>query len=235
MTLYKYILQQKKKHKKLWSILLDPDKINLEEIPEMIKKIQKTSADFILVGGSFLSQNIIPLLIRQIKEKCQKPIVLFPGGINQICQEADALLFLSLISGRNPEFLIGKHVESAPFLFNSKLEIIPTGYILIENGQMTAVEYVSQTKPIPRTKSDLALATAMAGQLLGLKMIYLEAGSGAKKPVPLKTIKNIADKISLPIIVGGGIKNKKQLKKAWDAGADLVVIGSAFEKDDFNL
>ncbi len=235
MTLYRYFLKQKKNSHKLWGILVDPDKVNVKNIPELIYKIQNSSANIVLIGGSFLRKDNLSLLVRQLKKNCQKPLIIFPGSTTQISQEADALLFLSLISGRNPDYLIGKQVEAAPLLFNSSLEIIPTAYLLIENGRSTSVEYVSQTKPIPRKKTDLALATAMAGQLLGLKMIYLEAGSGAKKPVPTNIIKSIAKKIKGPIIVGGGIKNKKQLLKAWNAGADIVIIGSAFEKDNFNL
>jgi putative glycerol-1-phosphate prenyltransferase len=233
MTLYKYLKKQKTNQRKLWAVLLDPDKINKDAILPLIDRINHANPDLILVGGSFMTQNTMPDLVKTLKKKTDKPVVIFPGSPSQIANQADALLFLSLISGRNPEYLIGKHVEAAPFLFQSDLEVIPTGYILIENGHTTTVEYISNTKPIPRKKTELVLATAMAGELLGLKMLYLEAGSGAKKPVPSKMIQAISSKVSLPLIVGGGIKNKKQMLKAWAAGADLVVVGTAFENNSF--
>jgi len=233
MTFYKYLKKQKKNNRKLWAILLDPDKVDLEQIDILTDKIHQSKADFILVGGSFISQNHLKKLVKKLKKYCKKPVILFPGGTNQLSNKADALLFLSLISGRNPEYLIGKQVEAAPFLYQSDLEIIPTGYILIENGHTTSVEYITNTKPIPRKKTDLVLATALAGEMLGLKMLYLEAGSGAKKPVPIKMIKSIAQHSSLPIIVGGGIRSRKQMLKAWAAGADIVVVGTAFEQSDF--
>ena len=172
-------------------------------------------------------------IISSLKKECEIPIVLFPGNHSQISNKADGILFLSLISGRNPEYLIGQHVNAAPVLAKSKLEVIPTGYMLIENGKATSVEYISQTKPIPRNKTDIALATAMAGEMLGLKMIYLEAGSGAKHPVPVKMIKSLAATLKIPIIVGGGIRSKKQMQKAFKAGADIVVVGTAIEKGKF--
>jgi len=233
MTLYKYIKNQKKNHRKLWAILLDPDKIDVRNIKILISDINRTNADFVFVGGSFISHQHLPKLVKKLKTHTDKPVFIFPGSPAQVCPKADAIMLLSLISGRNPDYLIGKQVEVAPFLHQSNLEIIPTGYLLIENGHTTSVEYISNTKPIPRNKPDIALATALAGEMLGLKMLYLEAGSGAKKPVPMQMIQKIAQQIQLPLIVGGGIKSKAQMLKAWAAGADLVVVGTAFEKNTF--
>ena len=158
-------------------------------------------------------------------------MLLFPGNHLQLSNKADALLNLSLISGRNPEFLIGEHVRSAMFLKQSKLEIIPTGYILVDGGSRTSVEYMSNTQSIPRNKSDIAVATALAGEYLGLKAIYLEAGSGAKQSVPNEMLKAVSKNINIPIICGGGIKTKTEIQEKWDAGANIVVIGSAFENN----
>jgi len=230
-NIYSEFLKHKKQGKKSLAVLLDPDK--LSHLKEKLRKIKEIKPDYIFIGGSFVVDNQLDKIISIIKKDCQIPIVLFPGNYSQISKKADGILFLSLISGRNPEYLIGQHINAAPILAKSQLEVIPTGYMLIENGKMTSVEYISQTKPIPRDKIDIALATAMAGEMLGLKMIYLEAGSGAKHPVPVKMIKNLAAKLRIPIIVGGGIRSKKQMQKAYKAGADIVVIGTAIEKDEF--
>ena len=230
MTLYKFLKKQKQNQRKMWAILLDPDKVDLHNFEELLEKINISQPDLLLVGGSFISEQKFHKVVKKLKKKCNLPVVLFPGSPAQISSKADAILLLNLISGRNPEYLIGKHVEAAPVLYQSGLEIIPTGYLLIENGRSTSVEYISNTKPIPRTKIDIALATALAGEMLGLKMLYLEAGSGAKKPVPLKMISTISKHCRLPIIVGGGIKTKQHMLKAWAAGADLVVVGTAFEE-----
>ena len=233
MTLYKYLKKQKQNQRKMWAILLDPDKVDLKNFEQLSKRIQNANPDLLLVGGSFLSEQKLDKLVKKLKKHCELPVVLFPGSPAQITSHADAMLLLSLISGRNAEYLIGKHVESAPILYQSGLEVIPTGYMLIENGRSTSVEYISNTKPIPRNKTDIALATALAGEMLGMKMLYLEAGSGAQKPVPLKMISAVSKHSRLPIIVGGGIKTKTRMLKAWAAGADLVIVGTAFENDGF--
>jgi len=233
MTLYKYLKKQKQNQRKMWAILLDPDKVDLKNFKKYIEKIHLAKPDLLLVGGSFISEQKLSKLVKKLKKHCKIPVMLFPGSPAQITSHADAVLLLSLISGRNAEYLIGKQVEAAPILYQSGLEIIPTGYLLIENGRSTSVEYISNTKPIPRTKTDIALATALAGEMLGLKMLYLEAGSGAKKTVPLKMISTISKHSRLPLIVGGGIKTKARMLKAWAAGADLVVVGTAFENDSF--
>ena len=233
MQIYKNIIERKKNNEKLLAILIDPDKISLKEIKTIVKKIEQAGADFISVGGSFLSKNYFNKLIKKLKKHTRIPVIIFPGSTMQISPKADAILFLSLISGRNPEYLIGKHIEAAPIIKSIQIETIPTAYILIENPYTTTVEYITQTRPIPRKKIDLAVATAMAGELLGLKLIYLEAGSGAQKHIPLKMIKKVSSQTNLPVIVGGGVKSKNEVSQIWNAGADLVVVGTAFEEGDY--
>ena len=230
-NIYNKIIQSKVERKKLLAILLDPDKIVLKNLPSLISKINQSPATHIFIGGSQVKTTILDELIVKIKQNCNLPIVLFPGNPSQISAEADAILFLSLISGRNPDYLIEHQVKAAPILKQTKLEIISTGYILIDSGTETAVERVSKTKPLERRNLDLVLATAQAGEMLGNKLIYLEAGSGAKRAVPLEIIKLVAQNIEIPLLVGGGIVDLQGIQKAYDAGADLVVIGTAFEND----
>jgi phosphoglycerol geranylgeranyltransferase len=230
-NIYNYILQSKVKNEKLLAILLDPDKIDLNNTETLIEKINKSPATHIFIGGSLVKNYIIDDLIIEIKQDCDLPIVLFPGNPSQISDQADAILFLSLISGRNPDYLIEHQVKAAPILKKTQLEIISTGYILIESGTETAVQKVSKTKPLDRNNTDLVLATALAGEMLGHKLLYLEAGSGAKQAVPLEMIELVSQNIEIPIIVGGGIIDLQGIQNAYDSGADLVVIGTAFEKD----
>jgi putative glycerol-1-phosphate prenyltransferase len=230
-NIYNNILKSKANNEKLLAILIDPDKIDLNSTEVLIQKIIQSPATHIFIGGSLVENNILDKLILKIKQKCALPIVLFPGNPSQISNRADAILFLSLISGRNPDFLIEHQVKAAPILKQTQLEIISTGYILIESGTETAVKRVSKTKPIDRNNSDLALATAQAGEMLGNKLIYLEAGSGAKQAVPLEMIRKISQNIEIPLLVGGGIIDLQGIQKAYDSGADLVVIGTAFEND----
>lgn len=230
-NIYDQILKSKINNQKLLAILLDPDKIDLNNAEVLIEKINQSPATHIFIGGSLVENNILDELIVKIKQNCNLPIVLFPGNPSQISDKADAILFLSLISGRNPDFLIEHQVKAAPILKKTQLEIISTGYILIESGTETAVERVSKTKPLDRNNPDLALATAQAGEMLGNKLIYLEAGSGAKQAVPLEMIKKVAQNIEIPLLVGGGIIDLQGIQKAYDSGADLVVIGTAFEND----
>jgi len=230
-NIYNNILKSKINNLKLLAILLDPDKIDLNNIAILIEKINQSPATHIFIGGSLVENNILDELISKIKQNCNLPIVLFPGNPSQISNKADAILFLSLISGRNPDFLIEHQVKAAPILKQTQLEIISTGYILIESGTETAVERVSKTKPLDRNNPDLTLATAQAGEMLGNKLIYLEAGSGAKQAVPLEMIKLVSQNIEIPLIVGGGIIDLQGIQEAYDSGADLVVIGTAFEND----
>lgn len=235
--IYSQLLQAKLENKKLLAILLDPDKIVLENIADLISKINQSPATHIFIGGSHVENNIIDELIISIKQKCFLPIVLFPGNPSQISNEADAILFLSLISGRNPDYLIEHQVKAAPILKQTQLEIISTGYILIESGTETAVERISKTKPLDRNDLDLVLATAQAGEMLGNKLIYLEAGSGAKQAVPLQMIKKISENLEIPLLIGGGIIDLQAIQNAYDYGADLVIIGTAFENNNnfFNV
>jgi putative glycerol-1-phosphate prenyltransferase len=228
---YHNILKSKANKEQLLAILLDPDKIDLNSAEVLIQKIIQSPATHIFIGGSLVKTNILDELIIKIKQNCALPIVLFPGNPSQISDKADAILFLSLISGRNPDFLIEHQVKAAPILKQTQLEIISTGYILIESGSETAVERVSKTTPLDRNNLELALSTAQAGEMLGNKLIYLEAGSGAKQSVPLEMIKKISQNIGIPVIVGGGIIDLQGIQKAYDSGADLVVIGTAFENE----
>jgi phosphoglycerol geranylgeranyltransferase len=230
-NIYNDILQSKISNQKLLAILLDPDKIELEKAEVLIEKINQSPATHIFIGGSLVENNIFDELISKIKENCDLPIVLFPGNPSQISDQADAILFLSLISGRNPDFLIEHQVKAVPILKKTNLEIISTGYILIESGTKTAVERVSKTTPLARNNPEYILQTAQAGELLGNKLIYLEAGSGADIAVPKEIIKLVSQNIEIPLIVGGGIIDLQGIQKAYDSGADLVVIGTAFEKD----
>ncbi|MHC0440110.1 phosphoglycerol geranylgeranyltransferase [Flavobacterium sp. 3-210] len=225
------ILEAKKEGRKLLAVLLDPDKIVLENLDHLIDKINQSPATHIFVGGSIVQATILEDLIAQLKQKTKLPVVIFPGDPSQISPQADAILFLSLLSGRNPDYLIEYQVQAAPILKKTNLEVISTGYILIESGNETAVARVSKTKPLNRENFDLVLATAQAGEMLGNKLMYLEAGSGAKNAVPLEMIQLIAQNIEIPIIVGGGIVDLHGIQNAYKAGADLVVIGTAFEND----
>jgi phosphoglycerol geranylgeranyltransferase len=230
-NIYNNILKSKVENEKLLAILLDPDKIDLNTVEMLIEKINQSPATHIFIGGSLVENNILDDLIVKIKQNCDLPIVLFPGNPSQISDKADAILFLSLISGRNPDFLIEHQVQAVPILQQTQLEIISTGYILIESGTETAVERVSKTKPLDRNNIEYVVHTAQAGTMLGNKLIYLEAGSGAKQAVPLEMIKKVAQNIEIPLLVGGGIIDLQGIQKAYDSGADLVIIGTAFEND----
>ncbi|PIF32732.1 putative glycerol-1-phosphate prenyltransferase [Flavobacterium sp. 9] len=231
LNIHQQILEAKRDGQKLLAILLDPDKIVLENLGHLLQKINQSPATHIFVGGSIVESTILEDLIAQLKQNTNLPVVIFPGNPSQISPQADAILFLSLLSGRNPDYLIEYQVQAAPILKKTNLEVISTGYILIESGNETAVARVSKTKPLNRENFDLALATAQAGEMLGNKLIYLEAGSGAKNAVPLKMIELITQNIKIPVIVGGGIVDLHGIQNAYNAGADLVVIGTAFEND----
>jgi phosphoglycerol geranylgeranyltransferase len=209
---------------------VDPDTCDEDALEVLIGHINQDPPDLLLVGGSILFTSI-DLTITTLKLGTHLPVFIFPGNVMQLSDQADGILFLSLLSGRNPEFLIGNHVLAAPQLDRAAIEVIPTGYLLIENGRSTSVEYMSNTRPIPAGKSELAVATAMAGEMLGMKAIYLEAGSGAARPVGLDMISAIRKKISLPMIVGGGITTTDQAEEVYRAGADMIVVGTAVEKE----
>lgn len=217
--------------KKQIAVLIDPDKTDANKLVKTIQQTELAKVDFYLVGGSLLLKNNLEEIIAVIKKNSKKKVYLFPGNPSQISAKADGILLLSLISGRNAELLIGNHVLAAPILKQSKLTIISTGYILIESGSQTTVSYISNTTPIPANKPAIAACTALAGEQLGLKTIYLEAGSGAQNSVSKEIIKAVKKQINIPLIVGGGIRSKEQIETAFLAGADVVVIGTAIEND----
>lgn len=215
---------------KKFVLLIDPDKYTVQGLITTIYAANEHKIDMIFIGGSLVTDQIDPT-IEIIRQHTTIPIVLFPGSLMQLTNKADAILLLSLISGRNPEYLIGNHVLAAPYLKKSGIEIIPTAYILIGQGNTTSVEYISNTKPIPADKIDLVAATAIAGEMMGNKLIYLEAGSGASNPVSPELIREVKRQISIPLIVGGGIKNIEQAKQIYAAGADIMVVGNAIESN----
>ncbi len=213
------------------SVLIDPDKTGDEKsLLNFLKNCEKAKVDYIFLGGSLLTEVKMDQSIRFIKENCRLPVILFPGDIIQIHPRADALLFLSLISGRNAELLIGKQVVAAPIIKQMGLETLSTGYMLVDCGKPTTASYISQTLPIPYEKPEIAAVTAMTGEMIGMKLIYADGGSGAEKPIDTKMIAAIRKNISVPLIIGGGIRDLISAEKVWEAGADMVVIGTAFEK-----
>lgn len=219
------------KNQKLLAILLDPEKITLDALALLVRKINASPATHILVGGSSFEGNHLDEILQIIKKNTDIPTLLFPGNPSQISGEADGILFLTLLSGRNPDYLIEHQVNAVPFLKKTNLEVISTGYILIESGNETSVQKVSQTQPLKRDNAEYILQTAQAGELIGNKLIYLEAGSGAKWAVPTDIIELVTQNVSIPVIVGGGIRSKEAIENAYKAGATMVVIGTAFEND----
>ncbi len=229
-SIYDSIYFAKANGTKLLAILLDPDKINWEETDILIQKIIDSPATHILVGGSVVVTENISTLIETLKP-CRLPICIFPGHPSQISNNADGILLLSLLSGRNPDFLIQHHVDSAKTLKSSGLEIIPTAYLLIDGGTESAVKKVSKTTPLNQNNLDEIVSTAIAGELLGNKLIYLEAGSGAKNRVSNEIISSVCENVEIPVLVGGGIVSASEIQQAYRAGASLVVIGTAFENN----
>lgn len=225
------ILSQISADTKQLAILIDPDKCSESQLSNLSDFANKGWVHLFLIGGSLVFKNQVAFVVDYLKAHCDIPVVIFPGNPSQVYEGADGLLLLSLISGRNADLLIGRHVESAPILRQSGLEIIPTGYILIDGGKSTSVSYISNTTPIPSDKPDITVATALAGEMLGLKAIYLEAGSGAQTPVSIQTIQHVRAAVDIPVIVGGGIRNRQQLEDAFHAGANVVVIGTAVENN----
>jgi phosphoglycerol geranylgeranyltransferase len=212
------------------ALLLDPDKARGNYLHKILKVAAECKTDFILTGGSLTFSNIDEL-IDAVRDLCSIPIILFPGNLLQLSHKADSILLLSLISGRNPELLIGNHVIAAPYLKNVRDKLISVGYILVSCGTKTSVEYISQTEAIPFDKPDIVIATALAGEMLGLQMIYLEAGSGASNPVPVNIIRSVRENISVPLAVGGGIRNKREVEEIFNAGANLIILGNGCESN----
>jgi len=231
-TIYLSLLENKKVQQKSFAVLVDPDKVNAQKIDGLTQLAVNAKVDYLLVGGSLVISNHLDEVVQRIKKNCTIPVILFPGTPSQVSKYADALLYLSLISGRNPELLIGQHVISAPFVKKSGLEIMSTGYMVIDGGAPTTVSYISNATPIPSDKNEIALCTAMAAEMLGMKLIYMDAGSGAKRAINEEMINAVAKQIEIPILVGGGIKDPEKAYRNCKAGADLIVVGNAIEKDE---
>ncbi|MGI8950041.1 MAG: geranylgeranylglyceryl/heptaprenylglyceryl phosphate synthase [Chitinophagaceae bacterium] len=229
--LYHQFTERKKLGRKSFTVLIDPDKVDGAKIDQIVSLAIDASVDYFFVGGSLVISNNLDECIQQIKLSCDIPVILFPGAPSQVSKYADALLYLSLISGRNPELLIGQHVMSAPFVKQSGLEIMPTGYMVIDGGAPTTVSYISNASPIPADKNEIAMCTAMAGEMLGMKLIYMDAGSGAKRPITETMIEKVALNIQAPLIIGGGITEPEKAYRNCKVGADVIVVGNAIEKD----
>ena len=230
--IYKHIIQSKKEGNKLFSILIDPDKQNEKTLKSIIQKANNNKVDFFFVGGSLLTNDSLDLCISTIKNNSEIPVILFPGNAMQINNKADGILFLSLISGRNAEMLIGRQVITAPILKQSELEIISTGYMLVDSGKATTASYMSNTTPIPNDKNDVAVCTAMAGEMLGLKLIFMDGGSGAIQPISKEMITCVSENTGVPLIIGGGINSSQKAIENLKAGADIIVVGNAIEKNE---
>ena len=232
MSIYNKITIDKRANKKSFALLIDPDKQDREQLNTIIEKAENANTDYFFVGGSLLTHDSLNVCLETLKEHSNIPVILFPGNAMQVNDKADGILFLSLISGRNAEMLIGKQVITAPILKKSSLEVLPTGYILIDSGKPTTVSYMSNTSPIPADKSSVAACTAMAGEMLGLKLIFMDGGSGAKIPISEKMIKTVSKSVDCPIIIGGGINSGEKAIANCKAGADIIVVGNAIEKDE---
>ena len=213
-------------------ILIDPDKTSGKELERFVEVCLQSGVDGFLIGGSLMLNPNLSDEIDIIKRKCSLPVIIFPGSVSQLSPNADALLYISLISGRNAEHIIGKHVLAAPMIKKSGIEAISTGYILVESGRVTTAEYVSGSKPIPRNKPEIAMATALAAEFMGMKYIYLEAGSGAQLSVPEEMIKLVSSNCTIPLIVGGGIRDSQTARAKVDAGAKIIVTGNHFENEN---
>ena len=230
-NIYQSLTDRKSQSKKSFAVLIDPDKVNDNSVEELIQLSLAAKVDYFLVGGSLVISSYLDECVQIIKRSCNIPVILFPGSPSQVSKYADALLYLSLISGRNPELLIGQHVVSAPFVKKSGLEIMSTGYMVIDGGAPTTVSYISNASPLPSDKNEIAMCTAMAGEMLGMKLIYMDAGSGAKKAISESMIQKVASCIDVPLIVGGGITTAEKAYLNCKAGADVIVVGNAIEKD----
>lgn len=229
--IYKALCGRKLSGKKSFGLLIDPDKVDDGKMEKLLPLAIDAEVDFFLVGGSLVISDYLDDCVKNIKRACDIPVLLFPGNNTQVSKYADALLYLSLISGRNPDLLIGQHVVSAPAVKKSGLEIISTGYMVIDGGAPTTVSYISNATPLPADKDDIAVCTAMAGEMLGMKLIYMDAGSGAKRAISESMISRVAENIDVPLIVGGGIIHPEKAYLNCKAGADMIIIGNAIEKD----
>ncbi len=230
--IYNSLCERKKSGKKSFAVLIDPDKVDDDKMHQLIKLAVAAKVDYFLVGGSLVISNYLDECVKTIKNNCSIPVILFPGSPNQISRYADSLLYLSLISGRNADLLIGQHVISAPFIKKSGLEIMSTGYMVIDGGAPTTVSYISNAAPLPADKNEIVMCTAMAGEMLGMKLIYMDAGSGAKRAISESMIEKVHECISVPLIIGGGITDPEKAYLNCKAGADVIVVGNAIEKDE---
>ncbi len=230
-SLHKSLVSLKTDKRKGFAVLVDPDSVTLQQVETVARQCNDANVDYVFMGGSLMVSNHLDQCIIRFKEHSKIPVLLFPGSPSQVSKEADALLYLSLLSGRNPELLIGAHVVSAPIVKESGLEIISTGYVVVDGGAPTTVSYMSHSAPIPADKNDIALCTAMAGEFQGKNIIYMDAGSGAKNPISEEMIKTVSSNISLPVVVGGGILTPEKAYNNCKAGADVIVVGNAIEKD----
>lgn len=230
-AIYNSLTSRKQQGKKSFVVLIDPDKVNNSNMQQLIELAVTAQVDYFFVGGSLVISTYLDECLQLIKRNCTIPTILFPGSPSQVSKYADALLYLSLISGRNAELLIGQHVVSAPFVKKSGLEIMSTGYMVVDGGAPTTVSYISNANPLPADKNEIAMCTAMAGEMLGMSLIYMDAGSGAKRPIAESMIEKVAQSISVPLIVGGGIIEPEKAYLNCKAGADVIVVGNAIEKD----
>ena len=230
-TIYHSLTERKRLGKKSFAVLIDPDKVDDDILEQLIALSITAKVDYFLVGGSLVISNYLDECLQLIRRNCNIPTVLFPGSPSQVSKYADALLYLSLISGRNPELLIGQHVVSAPFVKKSGLEIMSTGYMVVDGGAPTTVSYISNASPLPSDKNEIAVCTAMAGEMLGMSLIYMDAGSGAKRPITESMIEKVSQAIEVPLIIGGGITTPEKAYLNCKAGADVIVVGNAIEKD----
>ena len=229
--IYQSLTDRKQQHKKSFAVLIDPDKVNDSNMDQLIRLAVDAKVDYFLVGGSLVISNYLDDCVKLIKRSCSIPVILFPGSPNQVSKYADGLLYLSLISGRNADLLIGQHVVSAPVVKQSGLEILPAGYMVVDGGAPTTVSYISNASPLPSDKNEIAMCTAMAGEMLGMKLIYMDAGSGAKRAITEDMIRQVAHVIEVPLIIGGGITEPEKAYLNCKAGADVIVVGNAIEKD----
>jgi len=229
--IYHSLVERKQQQKKSFAVLIDPDKVNNSNLLPLIDMAVAARVDYFLVGGSLVISNYLDECVQLIKRSCNIPVILFPGSPNQVSKYADALLYLSLISGRNADMLIGQHVISAPLVKQSGLEILSTGYMVVDGGAPTTVSYISNASPLPADKNEIAMCTAMAGEMLGMKLIYMDAGSGAKRAISEDMIAKVASVIQAPLIIGGGITEPEKAYLNCKAGADVIVVGNAIEKD----
>ncbi len=229
--LHQSLQKAKDQGEKRFVVLMDPDKVKLRQMDKILDLATRAKVDYFFIGGSLIVNNMLDQVLLRIKESCEIPMILFPGNSFQLSYKADGILFLSLISGRNADLLIGNHVLAAPYLRMSPLEVLPTGYMLVDGGVATTVSYISNTQPIPAKKDDVALCTAIAGEMLGLKLIYMDAGSGAENPISTSMIETVSSGLKIPLIVGGGIRTPEKALENVKAGADVIVVGNAIEKD----